>query len=571
MFSLKRILTFAWRFSRLMVSIFAFLVLSCAAAWFVEPELPSDLSGALTIWLIDLLGVPGFFLAVLIGALPGVIALLVALALAADFVRGMYGLKSWSEGRSHVARSLFGQPSFSPYLIIREGRVVQPPEHTLRRVGGPGNLIVYNDSAVVTEQGGRLKRVLLGPSFPKLEPFEKVWEVIDLRPKRWVYDVSAMTKEGIPVTVPADVRFKIEDGGQEPAEKKPYPALEEAVFAAATGKWMREPDKSEPDRVLDWASRVVIGDTEGILRTIISRLYLDQLIRPVDSHKRHLCQAMWREIEGTVKPYDANWLTNLTAGGGEGSLQAIRAELDKKLKHYLDQLDGGKGHQQQDTRQKIDAQLNYYLDRLIWPRKDSQNRPRQALWEEMEERLNPYLEQLTGAETKGETGAQSPRQTIAKELEEELKKSVSGLGAKILGVTLGEIRLADEVFNQWVESWQAEWESWSEGLKAEWDAQKELALVTTGAGAQRKLFTDITQVFEDFEKEKTEGKDFRKLVTMRLIKVLEGASLDPYTRMFLPDQALRTLANLQALYADLLAGEQEDLDLFKGLPGPGGP
>jgi regulator of protease activity HflC (stomatin/prohibitin superfamily) len=526
-----------------------------------------DQSGALTIWLIDLFGFAGFALAVLIGMLPGFIALVIALALAADFVRGMYELRDWRTGLGYMIRVLLGQWGFPPYLVIKEGKITGPPGHALRRVGGPGNLIIYSDTAIVTEQSGRLKRVL-GPGFPRLERFEKIWEVIDLRPKRWVYDVSAMTKEGIPVTVPADVRFKIEDGGQEPTDKKPYPMLEEAVFAAATSKWMREPDKSEPDRALDWAGRAIIGDTEGTLRTIISGYYLDQLIMPVRCYIGYLRQAIWKELEEKLKPYDADWTANLAGKSERYSPQAIRAELDKNLKHYLDQLGGeaGEEHNDQATRQKIDAILNYYLDRLIWPQRDSQGRPRQVTWEEMEEKLNHYLDQLAGPEE--EEGGWLPRQAIAEKLEEELKKSVSGLGAKILGVTLGEIRLEDEVFNQWLENWRAEWESWAEGLEAEGEAQRELTLEATGAGVQRKLVTDITRAFEEME---SKGMVFGpELIALRLIKVLEGAYFDPRTRGYFPEQAMQSLADLRELSARLPAGErgkipppQDEIDLFE--------
>jgi regulator of protease activity HflC (stomatin/prohibitin superfamily) len=501
MFNLKRVATFQWKILRVVFSIFiVFSVLSCAAAWTVGPELSADRSGALTIWLIDLLGplgLFGFLFAVLIGALPGVIAVFVALALAADFVRGVYELKNWEEGREYLIRTLFGQPGFSPFLLVKEGGIVNPPEHVLRRVGGPGHMIIYNDSAVVTEQDGKLKRVLVGPGFPKLERFEKIWEVIDLRPRRWVLDVNAMTKEGILVTVPADVRFKIEDGGQEPTEKKPYPVQEEAVFAAATSKWVREPERSEPERVLDWAGRVIISDTEGTLRTIISHYYLDELIMPV-SYKGYLCQAIWRELERELRPYDTDWPTRLAMERGERSPQQIREELKEKLNHYLKQLDETAGGTQKylEARKRIDAIFNHYLNRLIfWPQQADQGRPRQVIWEELEEKLNPYLDRLAGLEME-EKDNHPPRQVIAEKLEDKLKESAPKLGAEIICVSVGEIRLDDEMFNQWLASWLAERESRSEGLLAERDAQMELTMGVTSAEVQRKLLAEIRRIFE---------------------------------------------------------------------------
>jgi len=189
-----------------------------------------------------------------------------------------------------VIRRLFGQPSFKPWIRISGGKIEGDENDPLRRVGGPGNLVLYNDSAVLLEKAGKLTRVVKvkeGKGFVALDSFEKIWDVIDLRPHHWVYNVKAMSKEGIPVTCQADVTFQIDDGGQKPSGKEAFPATEEAIFLASTRKWMREPDHSEGNQIFDWARKAIVGVTEGALRSVLATYLLDQLLGPSESNQGH--------------------------------------------------------------------------------------------------------------------------------------------------------------------------------------------------------------------------------------------------------------------------------------------
>jgi regulator of protease activity HflC (stomatin/prohibitin superfamily) len=207
------------------------------------------------------------------------------LFISSDFMRAVYGLRDRSEGFGAVLRLRFGTRSFKPWVRASGGKLEADDKNPLVRVGGPGNLIVYNDSAAVLERAGKLTRVVK-KGFAKLDDFEKVWDVVDLRPHHWVYDVGAMSKDGIPVTCQADVTFQIDEGGQRPTEDEPFPATEKAIFHAATRKSMfkREP---EDERVFDWASKAIIGDAEGALRTILATYSLDQLIGPDEENRSH--------------------------------------------------------------------------------------------------------------------------------------------------------------------------------------------------------------------------------------------------------------------------------------------
>ncbi len=227
---------------------------------------------------------------VVLGMLPGLTALWIGWRVAGRFVRSLYGLEKDKEGRAFLSTRLLGQMSGGPYLVIKESKIATG-NPVIRKIGGPCGLVLYNDSAVVLERAGKLTRVFRGssqPPFtgllpaPRLEPFEKVWDIIDLRPQRWEFKVSAITHDGIPISYKADVRFQVGD-------------KQEDIFKAATCKWIREAWRSEPDRVMTWIKLVVIGDTEGTLRSILARYTLDELIKPE-------CRAAVREeLENSLR------------------------------------------------------------------------------------------------------------------------------------------------------------------------------------------------------------------------------------------------------------------------------
>lgn len=404
----KKRLTFLWRILRLLLPLAMVLfLLAFATEFYVH-----------TVSLISL----DFLLALARDMLPPAIGLALVASLGAGFVSALYGLKGPKEGLLFFGRCLFGQPGFKPYLKITEGRIENGEDHTLRRVGGPGGLVIYNDSAVVLEQAGKLTRVV-GPGLVGIELFEKVWEVIDLRPKRWVYVVKGMSKEGIPVSCEADIRFKIDDAGEISTEELPYAVSEEAVFTAACSKWIREGDRSEDDQVLDWAGRVVISETEGTLRSILAR---------------------------------------------------------------------------------------YPLDRLIGPASPDQKPPRQA---------------------------------IREELKRTLCKAAPKLGAQILSVDLGDIKVDDEVAQQWIETWRSDWRRWAMQRQAEGEAERVQQIETAKVQAQVDMIVAITEALQSL---RASGVTIpSQLIVLRLAEVLRQASYDPFTRMFLPSEVISTLKSLE--------------------------
>ncbi|MGC9393979.1 MAG: SPFH domain-containing protein [Anaerolineae bacterium] len=204
-----------------------------------------------------------FILNVAGGMLPGIVVIVAALLLCANLVNTFFGLDGG--GVEFLIHRMFGRPGFSPYLIVGEGKIVMGSE-SVKKHGGPAGIVLRQDSAIVLESGGVLTRVIRGPGFPQLQPFEKIWDIIDLRPQRWPFEVKAITRDGIPVTYEVAVKFQVGP-------------TDDDIFKAATCKWIRDAWRSEPDRMMDWSKRVIISDTEGTMRNkILAKYNLDELL-----------------------------------------------------------------------------------------------------------------------------------------------------------------------------------------------------------------------------------------------------------------------------------------------------
>jgi regulator of protease activity HflC (stomatin/prohibitin superfamily) len=297
MFNLQRKLSYYIRIVELFVAILLPLLMLVIIA---DQPLRGSLSAITQCSRLDLRCWLPTVLQLVRDLLPGLVTLGVLSFLSADFVKAVYGLKTRSQGFDFVKRRLFGTSGFRPFLRIAGGKLEVDDKNPLVRTGGPCGLIVYNDSAAILEKAGRLTRVVKN-GFPKLEPFEKVWDVVDLRPHRWVYDVSAMSKDGISVTCQADVTLQIDDGGQAPSRDEPYPATEQAIFWAATRKLMRESSRSEDDQKMDWAGRAIVGITEGVLRTILATYLLDQFLGPDEVNRNHYRSQIRSRLEEELR------------------------------------------------------------------------------------------------------------------------------------------------------------------------------------------------------------------------------------------------------------------------------
>ena len=279
-------------------------------------ELP-ELGGPAILILKDMVVlIARLFPAAVFNSLPAYVALAAIPWLASRFIHALYDTQDLREAHRFLQRSVFGMTAPKPLLIVKEGRIDTGAGSLSDRIGGYAFIVIHNDNAVVLEKGGHLTRVVGGPHLGFLERFERIWEVVDLRPQRWLFTVNAMTKEGIPVSCQADITFKIDERfvdqrgnvrTKPPVEKKtplftdaeiasalgkagiekPLPYTNEAVFKAATSIWVRIHQPDHKEQLRKWTGRVVIGEVEGTLRSILARYRLDWLMQPPQPGHKH--------------------------------------------------------------------------------------------------------------------------------------------------------------------------------------------------------------------------------------------------------------------------------------------
>ncbi len=226
---------------------------------------------------VDFLIIVAAFAFSLISAVSAVVVMFV------QFARSFYDL-SLEEAWEFVYRVVFGlpqRPPKNPTLQIREGKVDLDGPQVLRKIGGPGFLGISYDSAVVTCRAGRLYRVL-GPGFHEVKAFEKVWDVVDLRPQRRKVKVQFMTRDGIPVSCEADISFRVAGPpliGEDPDDyPNGYPFDEEAVLKLTTSNRVKA--RKGNGRIQDWTQRISFGTLDGKIRDYLEAYRFDEFLDP---------------------------------------------------------------------------------------------------------------------------------------------------------------------------------------------------------------------------------------------------------------------------------------------------
>jgi hypothetical protein len=249
-----------------------------------------------------------FLILVLAFGLSLVAAVLAVFVALIRFAQHFYDL-SFEEAWEFVYRLVVGlpvQPPKYPTLNVNAGRANPDGPTQLLKIGGPGFLSVDHDSAVLTARAGREHRVL-GPGFHELEPFERVWDVVDLRLQYREITVEFMTRDGIPASCKASVAFRIDDGGQAPTEAIPFPFTENAVRSVTSIKRMKgweDDDKKKGKRIQqDWTQRVAFGILDGEVRNCLETYTLNELLHPQNPQQsvRQLQQQLQQKIEPAVR------------------------------------------------------------------------------------------------------------------------------------------------------------------------------------------------------------------------------------------------------------------------------
>lgn len=216
-------------------------------------------------------------------ALPPLIGLLLALGMAANYVRDLFELADLETGNRYLNAAMFG--SGYPAISIRGGKYevseggwglgARPGEvdtNPISKIGGPGYVIVSPGNVALFERvGGPSKVAGAGQHF--IRRFETLREVVDLRDQfRERAEVRATTKDGMPVVVEkVQVSFRVRTSNRPRTQREAYPFSISAVRGIAYGKTVSAKGPSL------WTDSVP-NTVASIIRDYISRTLLDDLI-----------------------------------------------------------------------------------------------------------------------------------------------------------------------------------------------------------------------------------------------------------------------------------------------------
>jgi regulator of protease activity HflC (stomatin/prohibitin superfamily) len=290
----------------------------------------------------------------LIGMVPGVLALVAILGISAALLRHVYSIRNRNSAWGHAWLLLFGRAPFSildelihlvqrflgrgksdsgamlvtpyPFLIVEEAQIRESQKDTLlARLGGPGNVIIFNDSAVFLEQFGRFTRVA-GPGGVFLRRFERIREVLDLRPQERSEIAKATTKDGILVQAKVQVRFQLARPPEGPFPPKPGvldPAYKWAWTQAGQCQAHLAIPELDVDRVNHWSERVM-GNVSSTMRAIVDDYRLDELLEPYDPDRdprREIAERLHTSLDTAARNFGAEVL--------EVRMEALKPTLEE--------------------------------------------------------------------------------------------------------------------------------------------------------------------------------------------------------------------------------------------------
>lgn len=279
----------------------------------------------------------------LAGTLPGLFGLAAVLGVSTAFVRDVYGIRDWRFALGYVRLLLFGRAPLSlfdlkpsdtplapyPFMTVRQGKIDEKHDDTLlARLGGPGNAIVFNDSAVVLERFGRFIRVA-GPGQVFLRRFERIREILDLRPQERSSVAKALTKDGIPVQAEVQVRFQLARPPASlvrPEPDVPHPVYKWALIHAGQSHLRAVNVDSGEESIARWPERA--SGVGGTMRALIAEYRLDELLEPYEpgrDPRREIARRLYQKLKDGARNFGAQIL-EVRMGAWEPTLEEVRKE-----------------------------------------------------------------------------------------------------------------------------------------------------------------------------------------------------------------------------------------------------
>lgn len=191
----------------------------------------------------------------------------------------MYDLPDRPAAAAFLSRLAYSDTAviMTPINLRSQSFAESRQKHPLLHIGGPGWVRVEIGNVAVTEWNGRFYRIL-GAGAHKLERFETVYAVLDLRPQeRTATQIPLMTQDGIPLTANLAVHFRLASANQTQSINDPFPFDTTAVRTAAYSQIVPADGQVAP-----WDT-APLGAARGILTNIIAKYPLDKILAPTQS------------------------------------------------------------------------------------------------------------------------------------------------------------------------------------------------------------------------------------------------------------------------------------------------
>jgi regulator of protease activity HflC (stomatin/prohibitin superfamily) len=213
-------------------------------------------------------------------ALPPLVACVLAVLLASNYVRDLFELPDLTTGYRYLTASMFGwnypgiKIKSGGYEVAEKsqpGQIEQAATNPIPKIGGPGYVEVAPGNVALFEHvGGPSKVAGAGKHF--IRRFETLRDVLDLHDQfRTQEEVKALTKDGVPVKVKnVQVAFRLRTSNRQRTEEETYPFSVSAIKAIAYGKTVGPKGPSV------WTNSAP-GMVAGIIRNHLSRMTLDEI------------------------------------------------------------------------------------------------------------------------------------------------------------------------------------------------------------------------------------------------------------------------------------------------------
>jgi hypothetical protein len=202
------------------------------------------------------------------------------------YLKDAYQLSPDSKPVSVILRRLLGIPPLPkpisdyinyPFILVKEPKLDKG--HPARWLGGPFTLVLYDGIAAYLDRCNRFSRVV-GPGLPMtfLDRYERIKEIIDLKPQIKTGYVMPWTKDGIRIklTIRAECQINASPEAREKSSKFQYPFDPLAVKAAVERMTVRvDPNTGELIEA-SWLDGAW-GSVTGAINAFVAGHTLDEL------------------------------------------------------------------------------------------------------------------------------------------------------------------------------------------------------------------------------------------------------------------------------------------------------